>query len=175
MKRMVDFGVAYGGGTADMKLLAWVDADHATCPDTRRSVPRDVVMIAGGTTRGSCRAQTEAAAAISESEYVALTEVVNRMQFLQQLKALMTPPIDYETKIYADNEGPMKVAKDRFCNSRTERIDIKHHVVRDAVDGNIARAEYVESGEQHVYVLAKELGGVKTFEDKTILWSVCVS
>ena len=35
LKRTADLGVTYGGGAVDMKLSVWVDANHATCPDTR--------------------------------------------------------------------------------------------------------------------------------------------
>ena len=49
LKRTASLGVAYGGATEDnMKLLAWVHADHASCPDTRRSVSGGAVMLGGG-------------------------------------------------------------------------------------------------------------------------------
>ena len=36
LKQPASLGVTYGGATEDkMKLSAWVDADHASCPDTR--------------------------------------------------------------------------------------------------------------------------------------------
>ena len=39
LKRTTSLGVTYEAATEDnMKLSAWVDADHASCPDTRRSV-----------------------------------------------------------------------------------------------------------------------------------------
>ena len=48
LKRTASLGVTYGGATEDiMKLSAWVDADHASCPDTRRSISRGTVMLGG--------------------------------------------------------------------------------------------------------------------------------
>ena len=49
LKRTASLGVTYGGATEDnMKLSEWVDADHASCPDTRRSVSGGAVMLGGG-------------------------------------------------------------------------------------------------------------------------------
>ena len=48
------------------------------------------------------------AAATSESEYVALAEVVNDLRFLLQLQAFMMPPLDLNINIHEDNEGAIK-------------------------------------------------------------------
>ena len=42
-------------------------------------------------------------------------------------------------------------------------VDVKHHIVRDAVEGKVVRVEYVKSGEQHADALTKALD-VKAFE-----------
>ena len=57
LKRTASLGITYGGVTEDMKLSAWVDADHASCPDTRRSVSGGVVMLGGGAVSWFSRAQ----------------------------------------------------------------------------------------------------------------------
>ena len=47
--RTKDLGITYGGGLeCDIKLSAWVNADHATCTDTRRSVSGGAVMLRDG-------------------------------------------------------------------------------------------------------------------------------
>ena len=42
-------------------------------------------------------------------------------------------------------------------------VDVKHHIVRDAVESGIVRIHYVNSGEQHADVLTNALD-VNTFE-----------
>ena len=164
LKRTASLGVTYGGAAEDnMKLTAWVDADHASCPDTRRSVSGGAVMLGGGAVSWFSRAQRITATATSESEYVALAEVVNELRFLRQVKAFMVPPIDYNIRVHEDNEGAIKMAENRFSSRRTRHIDVKHHMVRDAVDGGIIRVEYVKSREQHADVLTKAIDA-KSFE-----------
>ena len=48
--RTKDLGIKYGGVTSrGLTMSAYVDFDHATCPDSRRSVSGGAVMVGGGT------------------------------------------------------------------------------------------------------------------------------
>ena len=95
LKRTASPGVTYGGATEDiMKLSEWVDADHASCSDTRRSVSRGAVMLGEAAIIWFSRAQRIIATATSESEYLTLAEIVNDLRFLRQVKSFMVPPID---------------------------------------------------------------------------------
>ncbi|CAM9645887.1 unnamed protein product [Ascophyllum nodosum] len=55
------------------------------------------------------------------------------------------------------------MATNRFSSRRTRHVDVKHHIVRDAIESSIVRIHYVKSGEQHADVLTKALD-VNTFE-----------
>ena len=162
--RTKDMGITYEGGTGGTKLSAWVDADYGTCPDTRRSVSGGAVMLGDGAISWFSRVQKVTAAASSESEYVALSEMVNELRFLRQVKEFMEPPIDERIRIHEDNEGAIKMAKNRFSSRRTRHVDVKHHIVRDAIDGGVVSVEHVRSEEQHADILTKALD-VRTFEN----------
>ena len=111
LKRTASLGITYGGATEDnMKLSAWVDADHASCLDTRRSVSGGAGLLGGGAISWFSRAQKITATATSELEYVTLAEIVNELRFLRQVKAFMVPPIDYNIRVHEDNEGAIKMA-----------------------------------------------------------------
>ena len=115
LERTASLGVTYGGATENnMKLSAWVDADHVSCPDTRHSVSGGVVMLGGGATSWFSRAQRITATATSEWEYVALVEIVIELRFFRQVKAFMVPPIDYSIRVHEDNEGVIKMAENRL-------------------------------------------------------------
>ena len=76
-------------------LGIYEDADHTSCQDTRRSVSGGAVMLCRGAISWFSQAQRITATATSESEYVALVEIVNELRFVRQVKAFMVPPIDY--------------------------------------------------------------------------------
>ena len=103
------------------------------------------------------------AAASSKSEYMALTEVVNELRLLRQVKGFLTSPIDDSIIIREDNEGAIKMATNRLSSRRARHVDLKHHIVRDAVESGAGQIHYVKSGEQHADVLTKALD-VNTFE-----------
>ena len=66
---------------------------------------------------------------------MALAEMVNELRFLRQVKEFMMPPIDIRIKIHEDNKGAIKMAKNRFSSRRTRHVDVKHHIIRDAIGG----------------------------------------
>ena len=99
-----DIGITYRGTSRSCtKLSALVDANFATCPDTRRSVSGGAVMLGGGAISWFSKVQKVTAAALSESEYVTLAEVVNELHFLRPVKGFLTPPIDDNIIIREDN------------------------------------------------------------------------
>ena len=46
----------------------------------------------------------------------------------------MAPPVDENIEVHEDNERAMKMAKNRFNSRRTVHVDVKHHIVRDAIE-----------------------------------------
>ena len=120
-------------------------------------------MLGGGAINWFSRVQKVTAAKSSESEYMAPAEVVNELRFLRQMKGFLTPPIDDSIIIKEDNEGAIKMATNRFSSRRTRHVDVKHHIVRDAVESGVVRIHYIKSGEQHAGVLTKALD-VNSFE-----------
>ena len=78
-------------------------------------------MLARGAISCFSRAQIITATVTSESEYVALAEIVNKLRFLRQVKAFMVPPIDYNIRVHEDNEGAIKMAENRFSRTVDEQ------------------------------------------------------
>ena len=78
------------------------------------------------------------------------------------MKGFLTPPIDVNIITREDNEGAIKMATNRFSSRRTRHVDMKHHIVRDAVESGVVRIHYVTSEEQHADMLTKALD-VNTF------------
>lgn len=60
---------------------------------------------------------------------------MNKIRVLRQMNEFMAPPIAERVRIYEVNEGTIKMAKIRVSNRRTRHLDVKHHTVRDAIDG----------------------------------------
>ena len=81
------------------------------------------------------RAQRVTASASSESEYVALAETVTEIKFLRQVQEFIMPTLKSCTiSIMEDNQGAIKMANNKHSSRRTRHIDVKYHIVRDAVE-----------------------------------------
>ena len=73
-----DLGITQDGVMSrDPTMSTYVDSDHVTCLDSRRSVSGGAVMLSGGAISWFSRAHRVAALVSSEREYVALTEIAN--------------------------------------------------------------------------------------------------
>ena len=145
-------------------MSACIDFDHATCPDSRRSVSGGAVMLGGGTISWFSRAQRVTALASSELEYVALAEIVNEAKVFRQVQEFIIPTLRNCTiSIMKDNQNAIKMANNKHSSRRTRHIDVKHHIVRDAVEERLVCIVYVGGEEQHADVLTKAVD-VRTFE-----------
>ena len=67
-----------------------------------------------------------------------------------------------EVNVFKDNEGGIKLATNKHASRRTNHIDVKHHLARDASDARKVRVAHVRSEYQHADVLTKPLG-MQTF------------
>ena len=65
--------------------------------------------------------------------------------------------------IKEDNQGAIRMANNRYSSRRTRHIDVKHHVVRDAVEEGTVRIVYVGTVHQHADILTKALDA-RTFD-----------
>ena len=88
-----------------------------------------------------------------------LTEIVNKTKFLRHVQELIMPTLRSCTiPIMEDNQGAIKMANNKHSSRRTHHIDVKHHIVRDAVENGLVRIIYVGSEEQRADILTNALG-----------------
>ena len=76
--------------------------------------------------------------------------------FLRQVQAFIMPSLESNpVDIVEDNQGATKMANNRHPSKR--HIDIKHHLIRDAVDEGKVRVTYVNTENQRADMLTKPL------------------
>ena len=121
-------------------------------------------MLGGGPISWLLCRQRVTASASYELESVALAEIVNETKFLCQVQEFLMPTLKSCTiSIMEDNQGEIKMANNKHSSRRTRHIDVKHHIVRDAVEEGLVIIVYVRSEEQHADILKKALD-MRTFE-----------
>ena len=119
-------------------------------------------MLEGGAiSRFSWVQKVTAAASSSESENVALAEVINGLRFLRQVKGFLTPSIDDNIVVREDNEGAIKMVTNRLSSRHTRYVDVKHHHVNSGVQHADVptKALYVNTFKTHARVLLNAWAG----------------
>ena len=119
-------------------------------------------MLNGNVISWLSKSQTTVALSSAESEYSALTETVKELIYYQQWLteiATITNIIKLETPliIYTDNEAAKAIAKNDQLHSRTKHIDIKHHFIRDEIEKERIKIEWISTKEQLADLLTKKL------------------
>ena len=151
-------GITFDGMCGQGELLAYVDADYATDVDKRRSVSGGIVMLGGAAISWFSRMQKVSALSTSEAEYIALSEGVKEILFLQQVHSFMGPRMDeYCINVFEDNEGALKMANNPISSHRTKHIDVRHHFIRQHVQEGTISIVHIGTEEQHADVLTKAL------------------
>ena len=56
-----------------------------------------------------------------------------------------------------NNQGAIKMANNKHSRRRIRHTDVKHRIVREAVEEGLVRIVYVRSEEQHADILTKAL------------------
>nr|GEW67864.1 ribonuclease H-like domain-containing protein [Tanacetum cinerariifolium] len=144
----LDYGLQlFSSSTTD--LVAYLDADWAGCPTTRRST--------------------------SEAEYRGVVNVVAETCWLRNLLRELHTPLTSATLVYCDNVSVVYL----FCNpvqhQRTKHIEIDIHFIRDLVTAGHVRVLHVSSHYQFADIFTKGLPSALFEEFRSSLSVRCAS
>ena len=113
------------------RATVYVDAGHASCPDTRRSRGGFFLFLNGDTIDFGCKLQPGAPAqSTAVAEYRSVTDACNAIIWLRaclkQLGIQLHEPVLFKE----DNEACINMSTNYMTTKRTKHIDVKHHVIR---------------------------------------------
>ena len=139
-------------------LAVYVDSDHASDPDQRRSRYGFLILlnklcpIAFGTgMRNKCSASTP------EAEYVALAHALKELLWLIQILESMGITIARPIPVYEDNQTCITIANNHMSQKRTRYIDIRYHFIRDYTKDGTIKLIYCETKRMLADILTKAL------------------
>ena len=118
--------------SANFKIVGYCDADHAADLHKRRSITGLVFTMGGNTISWKSGLQRVVAISTTESEYMALTEVVKEAVWLKGL----LKEFGYEQRsveIFCDSQSAITLSKNNVHHERTKHIDVKYHYIRQVI------------------------------------------
>jgi hypothetical protein len=145
--------------TTEEMMFGYSDADWANDLDDRRSTSGNVFIMSGGAVSWLSQKQTTVALSTAEAEYMALGLAVQEAIWLRRLLRDLNVATTEPTRIHEDNQGAIAMTKNPVGHKRNKHIDIKHHVVQEAVQANTVALTYYPTSEMAQFdQLKKELG-----------------
>ena len=149
-------GLRYKGRDTGPLVEGYVDADHARCPDTRKSTLGYMFFSGTGPISWEATKQKIIAQSTAEAEYIALAEATKEAIWLRKILRdlqLAVPTV----KIWEDNQACIKLVENPVHHKRTKHIDIRYHFVRDHLKKEHIDVQYVKTDDQLADILTKPL------------------
>jgi histone deacetylase 1/2 len=141
----------------NLTLTAYLDADWAGCPDTRRSTFGFCVFLGDNLVSWSSKRQQTVSHSSAEAEYRAVAHAVADTIWLRQLLTELHRPIQHATIVYCDNVSACYMSANPVQHRRTKHIEIDIHFVREKVALGEVRVLHVPTTSQFADIFTKGL------------------
>ena len=151
------YGLIYGLNIDDLLFEGFTDSDWAADRTDRRSISGNVFKLYGAPISWQSKKQQTVALSSTEAEYMAASLATQEAVWLRLLLEDLTIKQDSATILHEDNQGCISLSKDATNHPRTKHIDIRHHFIREKVENNVVKLEYISTDKNEADLLTKGL------------------
>ncbi|GJX96237.1 copia protein [Tanacetum coccineum] len=125
-------------------LIAFADADHASCQDTRRSTSGSMQLLGDKLVSWSSNRQKSAAISSTEAEYIALSGCC--AQVLWMRSQLTDYGLGFnKILMYCDNKSAIALCCNNVQHSRSKHIDIGYYFIKEQVENGVVELYFVRT------------------------------
>ncbi|GJZ82727.1 hypothetical protein Tco_0647900 [Tanacetum coccineum] len=139
------------------ELTAFLDSDHASCLDSRKSTFGGIQFLGGDKlVSWSSKKQDCTSMSLAEAEYVSLSACYAQVIWLR------TQLIDYgfyydKIPMYCDSKAAIAISCNLVQHSRTKHIDVRYHFIKEQVEKGIVELFFVRTEYQLADLFTKAL------------------
>ena len=148
-------GLLYKKGST--MLDAYVDADHAGDPRTRRSTSGYMIRYFGSLIGWSARLQQCCAESSGEAEFMGICEAAKDILFIARLTEETVGNVVYPITVYEDSSAAISISNNLTSNSRVKHIELKYLKMKEYVRNGLLKTIKVTSENQLADWLTKAL------------------
>lgn len=141
----------------NLNIVAFADADWASCPDDRRSTAGYCVYLGNNLVSWSSKKQHVVARSSTEAEYRSLAHCAAEITWIQALLEEINVSQNSSPKIWCDNLSAKSLASNPVYHARTKHIELDIHFIRDKVLNKDLEIDYVPTSDQTADLLTKPL------------------
>ena len=153
-------GFAKSGKTLNEPWVieVWVDASHASCPNTRRSRTGFFITLNGNLLAYKSKLQPGVPAqSTTEAEYRALSAALNEVIWIIMVLEEIGIKVKQPICIKEDNEATIKLGANNMSSARSKHIELRHHVIRYYNSKGTIKIQYVPTSKMIADMLTKFL------------------
>lgn len=147
-------------GDNQLSLSAYSDADFAGEAHTRKSTSGYCFLLGMGLISWGSERQKSVALSTTESEYIAGSQTVKEMVWIDQLLRNLNQDIE-KPLLHMDNQSALKLIKNPEFHKRTKHIDVRYHFIREKFENNLFDLIYVGTHNQLADIFTKPLPRVQ--------------
>ena len=138
-------------------VILYVDSDHASDPDTRKSRYGYIIIVNGCPVAFGTGMRKKPSASTPEAEYVALAHGLRELLWLLQILKAMGVKVKTPVPVYEDNQTCIAIANNRMSQKRTRYVDVRYHFIRDYVEDRTIKLHYCETHKMLADILTKAI------------------
>ncbi|KAF5460254.1 hypothetical protein F2P56_020137 [Juglans regia] len=131
--------------TSSRELLAYSEADWASCPDTRRSTTSYVIFLGANLVSWCSKKQSIVSRSSAKAEYRSLAVTTAEVAWIVQLLRDLCLQLPFPPKILCDNKSAIFMAINPVTRPRSKHIAIDYHFVRELIANGSLKVAFVPS------------------------------
>ncbi|CAI7887298.1 unnamed protein product [Closterium sp. NIES-53] len=144
--------------TSSFNLIGYVDADHATYPDNRRSRTGFLFRLEpSGPISWNSQKQELVALSLAEAEFIAATAGVREGLYLQELLQEAKIPASPNFRLHYHNQSTIRIANKLGFINHTKHIALRYFFVKDEADKGKIDLTYCPTGDMAADFLTNKM------------------